>query len=262
MLNNISKKINRELQEEQNRIDFKLLINEDTFDSIDDKLLHLNENGVNENMLKKEMPFLFVEDTVVDDTLVTNLQNELDYEDNFNREVISDSDELTDLQEPVDYDDNFAVKYANDVDVDTDLFKEVNYNDNKDTPVNIDEYSNESVDLLVDMGDLELMEDCCCDCTTPNEVDCPDEGEEIEQAEEADVDEETEEPEGSVVEDFLGLVEEDEEAIEESFFGLTEEDESDDEDSDEEDELDSDEEDEFDDEDSDEEAIEESFFGF
>lgn len=259
MLNNISKKINLELQKEQDRQDFYMLIHEDTQyeNFIDDRILNLNENGVNDKMLKNEMPFLFIEDTVVDDELVTNLQNEIEYEDNFEKKPISDNDETTELQEPKDFDDNFSAQYASDADADTDLTKEVDYNDNQKTPVNIDEFSNEAADLLFEMGDIlgamSLIESEECDGTNLT-VDCPDEGDVIPQADEADV-EDTEEPEGYMVEedeemsDDAGgddIAEEDFSSLEEEFNALFEDSDEDDSDDDD-DEDDSDEDDEKDD---------------
>jgi hypothetical protein len=197
MLTTISKQINTELQKEQDSRDFYDLIHEDTeFNNfIDSKLLNLNENGVNNKMLKNEMPFLFIEDTVVDDELVTDLQKEVDYEDNCTRKPIEDLDSTTDLQEPVDAKDDFKVNHASDVEVDTKLDKEVDYEDTQTTPVDIEEFSNEAADLLFEMGDilgayslLDESEDVeNVDMTVPNEVKCPDEGETIPQADEADV---------------------------------------------------------------------------
>jgi hypothetical protein len=278
MLDNISKQINTELQEEQARKDFYDLVHEDfEFDNfIDNKFLNLNENGVNNKMLKNEMPFLFIEDTVVDDELVTNLQNEVDYEDDFERKPIADSDETTDLQEPKDYDDDFATKYASDVEVDTDLDKEVDYKDTQTTPVNIDEFSNEAAELLFEMGDLlgalELLEGADCDMTVPNEVKCPDEGDTIPQAPEAKVadTEYPNKPEGVVMEadDEAAVADDaeggdDETALDEDFFSLFEssdedcDDEDDDKDSDsDEDEDDEDKKDEDEDSDSDEDEDE------
>jgi len=270
MLNNISKQINADLQREQDRQDFLMLIHEDTDHEnfIDNKILNLSENGVNDKMLKNEMPFLFIEDTVVDDDLITNLQNEVDYEDNFEKKPISDTDETTKLQEPEDYDDNFSTQYASDADPDTKLTKEVDYVDNQKTPVNIDEFSNESVaDLLFEMGDvlgaMELMEAAECDGTLLK-VDCPDEGETIPQADEADV-KDTESPKGGLVEPTFseeGDAEmSDDDAAAEDFSSLEEEFnalfESADEDEDDEDEEEEEEEEsEEDEDDSDEEEKE------
>lgn len=262
MLNNISKQINAELKKEQDQKDFYMLIHEDTEyeNFIDNRILNLSENGVNEEMLKNEMPFLFIEDTVVDDDLITNLQNEVDYEDNYEKKPISDSDETTKLQEPEDFKDDFSTQYASDADADTKLNKEVDYADNQKTPVNIDEFSNEAVDLLFEMGDilgaLELMEAAECDGTLLK-VSCPDEGETIPQADEADV-KDTESPKGGLVEPTSKkLVSEadaeeveeadDDDTLEEEFNALFESsDEDEDEDEDEEDE--SSDEDESDDE--------------
>ena len=263
MLNNISKKINAELQKEQDQKDFLMLINEDTEHEnfIDNRILNISENGVNNEMLKNEMPFLFIEDTVVDDDLITNLQNEVDYEDNFEKKPITDNDETTDLQEPKDYDDDFSAQYASDAEADTKLTKEVDYADNQKTPVNIDEFSNEAADFLFEMGDIlgvmDLLEDC--DGTVPNEVKCPDEGDVIPQADEANVcdTEDPDMPEGVVMEDWFMEADEeapaegeddaeDAESLEEEFNALFE---SADDDEDEDDDSDEDDEDESDDED-------------
>jgi len=268
MLNNLSKKINNELQEEQDRQDFYMLIHEDTEyeNFIDNRLLNLSENGVNDQMLKNEMPFLFIEDTVVDDDLITTLEKEVDYEDNFDKKPISDNDETTDLQEPKDFSDDFSAKYASDADADTKLTKEEDYADNQKTPVNIDEFSNEAaVDFLFEMGDilgaLELMEAEECDGTNL-EVDCPDEGDVIPQADEADVDD-TESPEGGLVEPVSESdeFEEDEDSLDEDFSSLEEEfnalfessEEDDEDDEDDSEEEDEDEEDDSDEDDSDDE---------
>lgn len=278
MLDNISKQINADLQKEKDRKAFYDLIHEDVEfnDFIDNKILRLNENGVNDKMLKNEMPFLFIEDTVVDDELITNLQNEIDYEDNYEKKPITDSDETTDLQEPKDYDDDFSFQYASDADADTKLNKEVDYSDNQKTPVNIDEFSNEAAELLFEMGDIlgafEILEEAEADMTVPNVVCCPDEADTIEQAEEADV-EDNEDP---VLSDLDGVVMEEEEMdmedLEESFFSLFEssdedcDDEDDDceEDDDDEDEEEEDKDDEKEDKEDDEEEekdekLEESF---
>jgi len=255
MLNNLSKQINTELQNEQDSKDFYELIHEDVeFENfIDNKLLNLSENGVNNEMLKNEMPFLFIEDTVVDDELVTNLQNEVDYEDDFEKKPISDNDNTTDFQEPKDFTDDFSAQYASDAEADTKLNKEVDYADNQKTPVNIDEFSNEAVDFLFEMGDIlgamELMESECDG--TLLKVSCPDEGETIEQAEEADV-KDTERPVGGLVEPVAEADEEmtddsdDMESLDEEFAALFEssnEDEEDEDEDEEEEEEDSEEED-------------------
>jgi len=283
MLDNISKQINTELQKEQDHKDFYELIHEDVeFDNfIDDKFLNLNENGVSNKMLKNEMPFLFIEDTVVDDELVTNLQNEVEYEDNYEKKPITDNDTTTKLQDPADYKDEFTAKYASDVEVNTKLDKEVEYNDTQKTPVNIDEFSNEAAELLFEMGDLlgalELLEEAECDMTVPNQVKCPDEGETIPQADEAKVGdtEDPDMPEGVVMEaeetqaadDGAEDVEsdtdveaaDDEASLDEDFFALFEssdedcEDEDNDDEDEDEEEKDSDSEGKEEDEDKDDE---------
>jgi len=283
MLNNISNKINSDLKREQDQKDFYALIHEDTAyeNFIDTRILNLNENGVNDKMLKNEMPFLFVEDTVVDDELITNLQNEVDYEDNFNRSNASDSDETTRLQEPEDFEDNFSTQYASDADADTKLNKEVDYSDNQKSPVNIDEFSNEAANYLFEMGDIlgaiEVLGEAQ-ECDGTNLVaHCPDEGDVIPQADEADVCD-TEDPEGGLVEPVSESDEEagedvgEDDAVEEDFtmfegFSLIEssddeedEDDDDDEPSDDDDgESFDDEEDELSDEEEDEdEAVSEA----
>ena len=267
MLNNLSKQINTELQNEQDSKDFYELIHEDVeFENfIDNKLLNLSENGVNNEMLKNEMPFLFIEDTVVDDELVTNLQNEVDYEDDFEKKPISDNDNTTDFQEPKDFTDDFSAQYASDAEADTKLNKEVDYADNQKTPVNIDEFSNEAAEFLFEMGDIlgamELLEAQECDGTNL-EVDCPDEGDVIPQADEAKVCD-TEAPKGGLVEPVSEEeemeVDEDEEldedfaSLEEEFNALFESADEDDDDEDEDESEEEDKEDKDEDDDSDEE---------
>lgn len=273
MLDTISKQINTDLQKEKDRQDFYDLIHEDVeFNNfIDNKFLNLNENGVSSQMLKNEMPFLFIEDTLVDDDLITNLQNEVEYEDKCQKKPISDMDVTTKLQEPENYDDNFDAKFASDADPDTNLTKEVEYSDNQKTPVNIDEFSNEAADLLFEMGDilgaLDLMEDA--DMTVPNEVDCPDEGEPIPQADEAKVGdtENPDMPEGVVMEAEEEIEEGGDEAeeggdeaevsedssLEEDFFALFESSDEDDDDCEECDEEDEDDDESEEDDDKDDE---------
>jgi len=272
MLNDISKKINADLQKEQDQKDFYMLIHEDTdFENfIDNKILNLSENGVNDKMLKNEMPFLFIEDTVVDDDLITNLQNEVEYEDNFEKKPVADSDETTQLQEPEEIKDDFSAQYASDADADTKLTKEVDYADNQKTPVNIDEFSNEAAEFLFEMGDIlgamELLEAQECDGTNL-EVDCPDEGDVIPQAAEANVCD-TESPEGGLVEPTSESADEEEmetEELDEDFSSLDEEfnalfessDEEDDEDEDSDDEEDEEDESEEDDDKEDEDSDDE-----
>lgn len=245
MLEELSKQINTELQEEQDRKDFYELIHEDfEFDTfLDNNILNLSENGVNNEMLKNEMPFLFIEDTAIDNDVITTLQDEVEYEDNYDKKPIFDLNDTTRLQEPEDFDDDFSIEYASDADSDTRLTREEDYSDNQKTPVNIDEFSNEAADILFEMGDilgaLSLLED----------------EDMIDQADEADVDdtEYPDMPEGVVMEeeDF-----EPEDETLESFYSLFEDADSDD-DEDDSDDEDDDEEDEDDDEDSDDEEDEE-----
>jgi len=205
MLDNVFNEINKDLEKEQSRQDFYDLLHEDIeFNSfIDENLLKLSENGVNNAMLKNEMPFLFIEDTTVDEDLITNLQHEVDYEDSFNRKPIYDLDTTTRFQEPVDYDDNFSASYTSDVEADTYLNREIDYSDNQRTPVNIDEFSNEDTDFFLEMEDMESFMEAECDMTVPNKVNCPDCGDTIDQADEADVynTEYPNRPEGVVMEE-------------------------------------------------------------
>lgn len=176
MLNELKEEVNRRLKNKQEISEFKTLLQEDEkMDFLSEEFnddnssseFSENVNGfINESEghtlseTKKNILDYFLNEATSsnpDPNLETNFQVEMDFNDNYSNNPANDMGSYeTKFQQEIDFNDNYEVAIDNDLNADNALTKEIDYHDNQTTPVDVDPFSAESMEYLMEsMEELE-----------------------------------------------------------------------------------------------------------